>query len=102
LGNIIGGLLPVDPRCQLLVDAVSLRYQMAPASEPLAVPGSSKELRNWFLSENITVEELSRMWLALDKNEATIAEIKALTEKDDITELERRLRKRIEFGTAGI
>ncbi|PAV23482.1 phosphoglucomutase 1 [Pyrrhoderma noxium] len=41
-------------------------------------------------------------WLRLDKNDATINEIKDLVARTDIYELEKRMRKRIEFGTAGL
>ncbi|QRW11378.1 phosphoglucomutase/phosphomannomutase, alpha/beta/alpha domain protein [Ceratobasidium sp. AG-Ba] len=40
-------------------------------------------------------------WLALDKNETTRAEIETLWKTGNIDELNNRLSKRIEFGTAG-
>ncbi|KAG8728118.1 Phosphoglucomutase-3, partial [Ceratobasidium sp. 428] len=40
-------------------------------------------------------------WLALDKNETTRAEIEVLWKAGNVDELDKRLSKRIEFGTAG-
>ncbi|KAG8690679.1 Phosphoglucomutase-3 [Ceratobasidium sp. 394] len=40
-------------------------------------------------------------WLSLDKNETTRAEIEELWKTGNTDELDRRLSKRIEFGTAG-
>ncbi|KAG8685022.1 Phosphoglucomutase-3 [Ceratobasidium sp. 395] len=41
-------------------------------------------------------------WLALDKNETTRAEIEVLWKAGNVDELDKRLSKRIEFGTAGL
>ncbi|KAG9092528.1 Phosphoglucomutase-3 [Ceratobasidium sp. UAMH 11750] len=41
-------------------------------------------------------------WLSLDKNETTRAEIEELWKTGNTDELDRRLSKRIEFGTAGL
>jgi hypothetical protein len=67
---------------------------------------SNKELRVWFSRDNISIEELTEIWLHMDKNEATKNEILQLSKRKDgnnevNTELEERLRKRIQFGTAG-
>lgn len=62
---------------------------------------SNSDLQKWFSREHIPIEELTQMWLQLDRNETTRAEISALREENDTVELEKRLRKRIEFGTAG-
>jgi hypothetical protein len=69
-------------------------------------PMSNKELRVWFSRDNISIEELTEIWLHMDKNEATKNEILQLSKRKDgnnevNTELEERLRKRIQFGTAG-
>lgn len=49
-----------------------------------------------------TTEVLANMWLAQDKDEQTRAEIEVLMKSNDRDELEKRLRKRIAFGTAGL
>jgi len=56
----------------------------------------------WFLRDNIPIQELTEMWLALDQNESTRTEIQALLSKDDTLELEKRMRNWINFGTAGL
>ncbi|KAF3201781.1 Phosphoglucomutase-3 [Orbilia oligospora] len=56
------------------------------------------------MSENAdkTIQQLVKEWLELDQNEATRQEIKDLSDKKDYDELEKRLRTRIAFGTAGL
>ena len=54
-------------------------------------------MENWKV-----VEEKAKEWLTLDPFENTQNEIKTLLEKKDITELSKRLLKRINFGTAGL
>ncbi|KAF3168660.1 Phosphoglucomutase-3 [Orbilia oligospora] len=56
------------------------------------------------MSENAdkTIQQLVKEWLELDQNEATREEIKDLSDKKDYDELEKRLRTRIAFGTAGL
>ncbi|KAJ3795961.1 hypothetical protein GGU11DRAFT_817363 [Lentinula aff. detonsa] len=49
-----------------------------------------------------SLKELVDAWLRTDQNEVTRSEIQKLWEKSDTKELERRLRPRIEFGTAGL
>ncbi|KAL5533276.1 hypothetical protein ACEPAF_5052 [Sanghuangporus sanghuang] len=49
-----------------------------------------------------TLEASVRDWLRLDKNEHTIREIEDLVSSGRWDELERRMSKRIEFGTAGL
>ncbi|KAH8117161.1 phosphoglucomutase 1 [Phellopilus nigrolimitatus] len=49
-----------------------------------------------------SLQKLVSEWLQLDKNEHTLGEVKDLVSRGDIDELERRMRKRIEFGTAGL
>jgi len=49
----------------------------------------------------LPLESLVEQWLALDQNPVTRDEIKELWEIKNEPELERRLRHRIEFGTAG-
>ncbi|KAF9646856.1 hypothetical protein BDM02DRAFT_3188473 [Thelephora ganbajun] len=49
-----------------------------------------------------SLEQLVQDWLNLDKSEATRSEILGLWESGNHQELESRLRKRIEFGTAGL
>src|SRR5579859_3207120 len=65
-------------------------------------PMSNEELQQWFSRDNIPIEELTQMWLAMDQNPSTKSEIIDLRSKNDNTELEKRLRNRIQFGTAGI
>ncbi|TFK72594.1 hypothetical protein BDN72DRAFT_957272 [Pluteus cervinus] len=50
----------------------------------------------------IPLKVLVDEWLRLDRNEVTRQEIQALYTSGDVKELERRLRTRIEFGTAGL
>ncbi|KAK9458493.1 uncharacterized protein V1516DRAFT_644058 [Lipomyces oligophaga] len=50
----------------------------------------------------LSIRELADEWLALDQNERTRQEIQLLLDQDNVAELERRLRKRIQFGTAGL
>lgn len=47
------------------------------------------------------LQDLVNEWLRLDQNEITRKEISDLWAARDEHELESRLRKRIEFGTAG-
>ncbi|KAF8326350.1 uncharacterized protein EI90DRAFT_3229921 [Cantharellus anzutake] len=49
-----------------------------------------------------STKELVDKWLSLDQNQATRAEIQALWDGGNIEELDRRLRNRIGFGTAGL
>ncbi|KIY71646.1 hypothetical protein CYLTODRAFT_345563 [Cylindrobasidium torrendii FP15055 ss-10] len=49
-----------------------------------------------------SLDTLVDNWLRLDKNEATRNEVLALRQAGNTDELERRMRKRIEFGTAGL
>jgi hypothetical protein len=64
----------------------------------------NSQLREWFSREEIPIEELAKMWIQLDKNDATSNEIQTLLGDPDThrKELEERLRQRIQFGTAGI
>ncbi|KAJ4375134.1 hypothetical protein N0V83_002218 [Neocucurbitaria cava] len=48
------------------------------------------------------IKELAREWLELDKDETTADDIYKLLVNDDVNELEKRLRTRIAFGTAGL
>lgn len=48
------------------------------------------------------IKELAKEWLELDKDKTTIDEIYALLHKGNTDELEKRLRNRIAFGTAGL
>ncbi|KAK2467095.1 hypothetical protein APHAL10511_001353 [Amanita phalloides] len=49
-----------------------------------------------------SLEQLVHEWLQLDKDEKSRAEIKDLWEAGNTDELERRMRPRIAFGTAGL
>ncbi|KAF5391768.1 hypothetical protein D9757_001672 [Collybiopsis confluens] len=49
-----------------------------------------------------SLNELVDSWLRTDQNQSTRSEIMTLREKGDTQELERRLKTRIEFGTAGL
>ena len=64
-------------------------------------PISNDELRDWFSRGNIHVEELAEIWIHMDQNESTKAEIRQLVADGDYKQLEARLRTRIQFGTAG-
>ena len=48
------------------------------------------------------IKELAREWLELDQDKTTTEEIYRLLQHGDTQELERRLRTRIAFGTAGL
>lgn len=48
------------------------------------------------------IKELAEEWLSLDKDPATTDEIYNLLRQNDTAELEKRLRNRIAFGTAGL
>ncbi|KAH7119159.1 hypothetical protein B0J11DRAFT_87627 [Dendryphion nanum] len=48
------------------------------------------------------IKEIAREWLQLDEDKSTTDEIYQLLVKGDNDELERRLRHRIAFGTAGL
>ncbi|KAF8136146.1 hypothetical protein EV363DRAFT_1542317, partial [Boletus edulis] len=48
------------------------------------------------------LEHLVREWLRLDPNEKTRREVERLWDTQNIDELEKRMRTRIEFGTAGL
>ncbi|GJE86826.1 phosphoglucomutase [Phanerochaete sordida] len=48
------------------------------------------------------LQKLVDEWLRLDKNEETRAEVQVLVDSGDMGELDRRMRPRIEFGTAGL
>jgi hypothetical protein len=75
----------------------------ASSDEQVAVswPMSNDELRQWFSRENISLDELTRMWIRMDQNERTKTEMQRLKDVGDTKELEKRLRQRIQFGTAG-
>ena len=49
-----------------------------------------------------TAEQLADEWLRLDGDPQSRSEIQNLLERKDLLELEKRLRKRIGFGTAGL
>ncbi|KAH7889858.1 hypothetical protein F5I97DRAFT_1800865 [Phlebopus sp. FC_14] len=49
-----------------------------------------------------SLEHLVKEWLRLDPNDITRNEIQTLWDRRDIDELEKRMRTRIEFGTAGL
>ncbi|KAK5168745.1 uncharacterized protein LTR77_006054 [Saxophila tyrrhenica] len=49
-----------------------------------------------------SIEELAQRWLSLDQDSTTRNEIETLLREKNEAELEKRLRKRIAFGTAGL
>ncbi|KDQ60575.1 hypothetical protein JAAARDRAFT_124136 [Jaapia argillacea MUCL 33604] len=49
-----------------------------------------------------SIDDLAKEWLRLDQNESTRNEIQSLLQVRNTDELEKRLRIRIEFGTAGL
>lgn len=51
---------------------------------------------------NLELDEKIHEWLAWDKNEQTISEIKELVKKNDVKVLEELLLSRLTFGTAGL
>lgn len=53
------------------------------------------------MSTSAALQDLVEAWLRLDQNNTTRNEISRLWEARNDTELEKRLRNRIEFGTAG-
>jgi hypothetical protein len=65
-------------------------------------PMSNEELQQWFARPNIPIEELTQMWLSMDQNPNTKSEIAQLRSNNKMHELEKKLRNRIQFGTAGI
>ncbi|KAG9056419.1 Phosphoglucomutase-3 [Serendipita sp. 407] len=54
------------------------------------------------MSKLPTLKDLVDSWLQADQNEDTRADIQTLWEEGNTAELERRLRNRIDFGTAGL
>jgi len=55
-----------------------------------------------FTNGTTDVRQLAREWLRLDKDPDTRSEIQDLLGREDVDELEKRLRNRIKFGTAGL
>ncbi|CAG8495313.1 6602_t:CDS:10 [Diversispora eburnea] len=51
---------------------------------------------------SISIDSLVQEWLRLDKNPSTRSEIEKLYAERNVDELEKRLRYRISFGTAGL
>lgn len=49
-----------------------------------------------------SLQALADEWLRIDQNPSTRAEVQALLSAANVPELDRRLRKRIAFGTAGL
>ncbi|KAF8841010.1 hypothetical protein BDN67DRAFT_950632 [Paxillus ammoniavirescens] len=54
------------------------------------------------MSVSTPLEHLVKEWLRLDPNGETRREVEGLWDRQDIDELEKRMRTRIEFGTAGL
>ncbi|KAF9439306.1 Phosphoglucomutase-3 [Entomortierella beljakovae] len=54
------------------------------------------------MTSNTPIKDLAQEWLRLDQNPETRKEISSLLEANNTSELEARLRHRIEFGTAGL
>ncbi|KIJ17245.1 phosphomannomutase [Paxillus involutus ATCC 200175] len=54
------------------------------------------------MSVSTSLEHLVKEWLRLDSNGETRREVEGLWDRQDIDELEKRMRTRIEFGTAGL
>ena len=48
------------------------------------------------------IEDVVHRWLEIDRDNETRDEIEFLLQDQNFSELERRLRKRIAFGTAGL
>ncbi|RHZ83008.1 hypothetical protein Glove_100g20 [Diversispora epigaea] len=51
---------------------------------------------------SVSIDSLVQEWLRLDKNPSTRSEIEKLYAERNVDELEKRLRYRISFGTAGL
>lgn len=49
-----------------------------------------------------TIQDLAQEWLRLDQNPSTRTEVETLLAEGNLPELEKRMRKRIAFGTAGL
>jgi len=54
------------------------------------------------MTDSLPIGKLATRWLQQDRDPDTRREMEALIAADDGNELERRLRKRIAFGTAGL
>ncbi|KAI0340695.1 hypothetical protein BDW22DRAFT_1360127 [Trametopsis cervina] len=54
------------------------------------------------MTSNVTLNKLVEEWLRLDQNDDTRKDIETLVSHNNTAELEKRMRKRIEFGTAGL
>ncbi len=54
------------------------------------------------MSNSVPIEELAKIWLSQDRDAETRATIQGLLDLDHKTELEKRLRHRMAFGTAGL
>ncbi|PVI07423.1 phosphoglucomutase-2 [Periconia macrospinosa] len=54
------------------------------------------------MAGTVDIKKLAQEWLRLDKDEATVDEIYRLLSQGNHDELEKRLRNRIAFGTAGL
>nr|POF27654.1 putative phosphoribomutase [Quercus suber] len=54
------------------------------------------------MSDEISIQDLASKWLNQDQDPDTHKEIADLVQSDDVVELEKRLRKPISFGTAGL
>lgn len=54
------------------------------------------------MATQVPLRDLAEQWLQQDRDQTTRAEIEQLLNSNDDAELERRLRSRIAFGTAGL
>ncbi|KAK9480495.1 hypothetical protein V1514DRAFT_325575 [Lipomyces japonicus] len=54
------------------------------------------------MAELKSIQDLANEWISLDQNPDTSNEIKSLVAANNIAELEKCLRNRIQFGTAGL
>ncbi|RUS22476.1 hypothetical protein BC937DRAFT_88845 [Endogone sp. FLAS-F59071] len=50
----------------------------------------------------MSIQSLAQEWLRLDRNPETRKEIETLLNNNNEKELQKRLEKRMEFGTAGV
>jgi hypothetical protein len=82
-------------------DEEAAMSKLAGAEGSVQWPMSNEELRAWFSRDSISIEELAQMWIHMDQNEETNREIREYLDRRQFNILEKRLRKRIQFGTAG-
>lgn len=77
---------------------------MASITSPSTIqwPIANAELKHWFSRDHVPLHELVQIWLQMDKNPETLAQLKELANDPSKEEyLRDLLASRIQFGTAG-